>query len=797
MRINSYFAGQYAGTHDCEIDFSPGLNVVLGDNETGKSTMINGLYHSLTQSVKLHKNVDKSFIGTQFPTDQANSIDCKVCFEANGQEVSIQKEWDSADGQNSRSVLQYLESGKRLTGRIAEDELKKLLQYGNAFYEKIVFGRQGNEQDQMNWFSAFLGMMEIADPSILDAKSRISSAESALASGGFPEDKFLQKLDDLMAELDGHWNVEADRPEMPPRGKSRWTNGKGTILTAYYEFEDAEISYDEAEKKIENLKVQREQYNDLKDQLNSLNSQLEQLQNQYASIVAADAKKEKVKRLGEEIEKLTEVSKNWPELQRECQTMQELQVVQREKDAREQASRLTDILRQNDECDKRIDELTSMTNGKDNIQEDLKNYRLLSSEVSKDYVQLKAGRFHAKISLNSGYLANMETADGVVAEATDYYEGNVQGYARVSLPDVGEIVIAPEQVDVDALKQSIKDKKEKMQDILRRYGVEDESALASAERDYWNAKNGIDAAKTEQTTLLCGKTAGEIQAELNSIETDPTVIVYEDLDMRIRSALCGKQERSVDARLAVLNNLLRENERCYGTYKKLQVVIREKEEELSRANRDLGGIDATLMTEDEYERKRKELKELCDKCQENRDTSARSLQSAEIAAEELDLDLIQREREECNTKYLQAKNRYKRLRRIRDDFIDLRGIQAEQYDGFYNLFNDYLTMIAGDDLKVTEDEGIVSKGYKLDKTTLLSQGTRKTILLAFRLALLKSYFVDESAVVVLDDIMLDMDPTRREGAAALLRNFSKQNQVILTTCDPEIAHLLGGNLIRM
>lgn len=52
-------------------------------------------------------------------------------------------------------------------------------------------------------------------------------------------------------------------------------------------------------------------------------------------------------------------------------------------------------------------------------------------------------------------------------------------------------------------------------------------------------------------------------------------------------------------------------------------------------------------------------------------------------------------------------------------------------------------------------------------------------------------------MVVLDDVLLDMDPGRRRGAAKLLAGFAEENQVIFTTCDPAIAELLGGNRIEL
>ena len=51
--------------------------------------------------------------------------------------------------------------------------------------------------------------------------------------------------------------------------------------------------------------------------------------------------------------------------------------------------------------------------------------------------------------------------------------------------------------------------------------------------------------------------------------------------------------------------------------------------------------------------------------------------------------------------------------------------------------------------------------------------------------------------MVLDDVLLDMDPTRRANAARLIQQFAQTHQVLFTTCDPAIAALLGGHQIRL
>ena len=40
MRLKHYLAEQFAGMREADVSFSDGMNVILGSNEAGKSTMI-------------------------------------------------------------------------------------------------------------------------------------------------------------------------------------------------------------------------------------------------------------------------------------------------------------------------------------------------------------------------------------------------------------------------------------------------------------------------------------------------------------------------------------------------------------------------------------------------------------------------------------------------------------------------------------------------------------------------------------------------------------------------------------
>ena len=78
---------------------------------------------------------------------------------------------------------------------------------------------------------------------------------------------------------------------------------------------------------------------------------------------------------------------------------------------------------------------------------------------------------------------------------------------------------------------------------------------------------------------------------------------------------------------------------------------------------------------------------------------------------------------------------------------------------------------------------------------LLSGGTKDMLALALRLAMASFFLKDSDGFLMLDDPLSEMDPERQEAAAAALHSFSQDKQLIVFTCHPAGAEMMGGNLI--
>lgn len=91
---------------------------------------------------------------------------------------------------------------------------------------------------------------------------------------------------------------------------------------------------------------------------------------------------------------------------------------------------------------------------------------------------------------------------------------------------------------------------------------------------------------------------------------------------------------------------------------------------------------------------------------------------------------------------------------------------------------------------------IYSKNRLLDYGKL-SEGTKETIALAFRLAVLDHLFPEGGGVIVFDDPFTDMDAERTEQSCRLIRECAARHQVIFLTCREEYLERIGGNCIRL
>jgi len=339
-----------------------------------------------------------------------------------------------------------------------------------------------------------------------------------------------------------------------------------------------------------------------------------------------------------------------------------------------------------------------------------------------------------------------------------------------------------------------------------------------------------EAAESQSSTLsmLTGKTVelGKPLVELKTREQLETELGGESYEaLRARGAELGpavgartlagvveeltRLETEAEARgreHAELERQLRRGESAHGSPEKLIGKLAELK---GREGDIQGKIDACSPLPagypeadgfvEAYERSQREHAELVARAGEIRETKVR-LEGAtpDQSVEELTAQLDQ------------AAVRFATLRRAGDALLRVRreterllaSSDASIYAGMREELGRLMTVMTRERYGAVAMEGSLPTGLvRRDGPELdwerLSAGTRDLLALGLRLVMASRFLGDARGFVMMDDPLVEMDPERQQAAAAALRAFAEERQLVVFTCHPSHADLLGGSRVAL
>lgn len=207
MKIKSIYISAFGGLKDKHLDFSDGFNIIYGDNENGKSTVMAFIkmmfYGTERGSAQLSKNPRKKYT----PWD-GSSMAGSVDFELENKNYRIEREFKSSNSTDKVTVTD-LDLGEKTAA--PPDVGLQIFGLSAAAFERSVFvGQSGipendsSAEGEIN--SRLSNMVSSADESVSydTVEKRITKAKLALMSkrGQAGEyDKNLKRLDLLSDRL--------------------------------------------------------------------------------------------------------------------------------------------------------------------------------------------------------------------------------------------------------------------------------------------------------------------------------------------------------------------------------------------------------------------------------------------------------------------------------------------------------------------------------------------------------------------------------------------------------------------
>lgn len=247
--------------------------------------------------------------------------------------------------------------------------------------------------------------------------------------------------------------------------------------------------------------------------------------------------------------------------------------------------------------------------------------------------------------------------------------------------------------------------------------------------------------------------------------------------------------------------------RDYGSKDDLHTKISGLNKDLENTKDDLQAIDdisAEYTKITDVEQYRRTLEKTLEDKQQKRDdallahnTAGNNLESyKESVAENPEEKVEQKKREFESQKALLA-----HWLHIKEVFLAQKAkLNANPMHDIAESFARYLGVISGGRVlsefpNANKLEMQVYSENRLLDFGKLSEGTKDTVSLAFRLAVLDYLFPNGGGVIVLDDPFADMDVERTAKACALVKECAKRHQVIFLTCREDYCDMLGGNKI--
>ncbi len=807
MIIKKIILHPFAGIREREITFTDGLNVIVGKNEAGKSTIVRAILLALFIPTIPLKDKTKKEIENFLPIGGGDTINITMEFEIDEKKYVLTKSW----GGTSVSKLIKPDSSVTTNPVTVQKELENLIRLNRATWENVLFAKQ-------NTLSATIETIKKEkEKDIINSFSGILRGAVQL-QGGISVEVLKQLLKNKCDDYYNNWN---DILALPLNGTGidiPHKNKVGYILKKYYEKEtsrrnlklslDYDAKLDALAKKIEAIQLKLRtlqgfvetnkqlvddvrKHSELTSLLNTIKLKTEKMQKDLAHfpILEANTKNyaQKLLELDEELKKIND----------ELKIADKKASIQSKKEKFENASK---ILAQIKEQLLKTENLIKVD--PTDLNEAKANIKILNDTQIKLAAQQLSLSIIAKKLVNAKLTRGIENEESLEIKPNEKFESNVSG--RFILETDNFILNASSgNEDVQVLIEKINTANDKLNTIFKKYDVEKTSDLEALLEKEKQAKSDLQVLNKSLESVLGKDKIEDLSKEIKEVDqlAASRDVQFLRNEISIKDKLYAETKTKNESDAKALSELLN----LYTSYKKLDDDLldeRVKQREIENKIKELKPLPENIASAEgfikEFELKRDELDkvkiefhglstERTELLANEPEKSSDELK-AEIAVYENDFEKLKRE----GKAYSLILEKLDAILEVGNDAV---------FKPYYQKTQEYFEKLTISKYKELIMDTIVpseiSNGTLKFTTDLLSQGTNDSLALALRLSMSGYYLKDQNGFIAMDDPLTDMDPERQKAAASLIREFANDKQVLVFTCQPAHGSLLSNNCINI
>jgi len=796
MIIKKALLHPFGAVADRGFTFREGLNVLLGPNEAGKSTLVNAIYAALFVPSNVRRNAEEWTGFLQYYLPYPDGDTARVTLELiapGGTAASFSCAWGSARGE--RLVLN---GGNEINDPdTIRERLNQLLRFGKGTYREILFARQ----EEMNRTFERLKENPGAAFSVAGLLRR-----TVFEAGGLSLEKFETRINSEHDRLLSNWDLENEGPRGGKGIDNRHRTRVGQVLEAYYQAE-------EIRRNIRRIRIDEEE-------VSLLNAQLAQIDREEGSVVRCLKEYEMLEddinqriqiepgldTLKAKDEKMLAVLKKWPVKQSEADKLTD-SIQKMKKMAAHLQTELEEAETVVGEKEKR-DLLKRSKPLKEDLDQKREQLQIMPGISRADLIFLEkqhnretelkavAGAMKLRAVIKTGKKLTLKVTSGFDQTRVLEVAGEevLQGEGRILLEhEDWSVDIQAGEDDLASLIREAADCRDQYRAKLAELGFSDLDGARVAASDRGKLEAEISAAATRLDDQLGDQKYNELAAAVAQLGEEKTLrdlklITSELQDLKIKLVRAESQLEQLSAELNAWHDE-------YESLDDLANKMLEVKQELKGKEQQLAGL-ACLPTLKKIRNRSSELKEQRMEIREK--LLALQKNMPEETTEELGVELATAEE-----KLSRLIREGKAIDSVRKEFEGLKNeLDSETYSPLQNKFVRYLALATNNCYDQAELDGLLPEGIRSVKgqtlpLQLLSAGTMSGAALALRLALAAYLLEDAGGFLIMDDPLVHLDSDRRLSAAELIADFAADKQTIISTCDPQTASLLGGNVIEV
>ena len=795
----------FGGIVERDVVFNPGLNVILGPNEAGKSTLVSAIFSVLFFSSALRKNSNdwKEYILPYMPYPHGDTLQVSLSFRCSqGREHLLERAW----GELKKDRLRLPDGSEVNNLTSIEELLSSLLQYGRGTYEGVFMARQAEMLSTVE----LLRSNSEATGSIAETLRNL-----VFQSGGISLEALKAALHTENDDLLKLWDLARGVPQGGRGIDNPYKRGLGEILSAYYEVEGLKRQIREGvalEAQVEKVTIRlKEAVREKKGELDPLLESMEKLEGEIQRRAVLEPK---LALLQEKEKAIRELNARWPQmLERERHLRSGLQEKEKRRAALErelgEAKAAIESRSQRELYQKVKPLVETWELRKTELQElpQIKQGHItaldkMASRIAQLEATLKAMKLQGRmVSIKPMKFAITSGVDEAEQMTVDQeYSFEAEGRVLLQSED-WTLEIQSGQGDVAGIISEIGKTEKSLREKLQELSVHTREEARQIVEKRTEKEKIMERLRTQLETLLKDTTYKELAKQVSRLGTEPIVRAPDLIGEDLKEA--AVDERSLAREIKDIAAQLKVWEKDYGSYEKVvdglvdsRAQVRDVEKELEK----LAPLPPAWQNPSAFMHELQGARGKSRTLQETIYSLMRELDQAKAELPEETVEELQERLTIWENKLNKLKSRARALSVVEGEFQSiLHEVGAKTFDPLAASLLKYFAPVTDYRYNMVHLEGSiperigVSRGGRELPVSLLSVGTARGLALALRLALAEHLWGKEGGFLILDDPLVDLDPRRKKEAAQILQHFSTDRQLIITTCDPDTAQLLGGS----